>query len=668
MPRHLYAPLSKGANELQSWTWTRPETFAKLEHYRSFGWIPPNYNKSTLRRMAVVERYWYKYAFRSQNWRLQSYQAYWRRLSQYFSRLARHELRYNAIVQVGRHLFPAECPVPHTRPKETLDIEEQVLHQRFLWRNSSCFRFGNYIVQQSTLQLWSSITGTRPGVILEDGVVPNEHGSRNQGFKSQIPYHISFDSYCPILQIVAMAFRDNAFENENLTPEFIRQLRVPCRLPKLPIRGKKALLKVPVLRNMNHTAEKWVLDPILSMKYSTSDSALKHISEGLGYELLKKFYFYRRWAANEINLHYVASERRKALGYPGNKVFERHYQSNFIGDLQEFVQARPPQKPLSKAARRSMRDALAPNDIKSKQKKSIRRHPKILKLRAERDELAMEIRSLAGPVTKGTSLCPILYRQHKAVSKVLMKKKRSLYRVAKKKMKEDCFHDMPNDEINKQIEKLLRRTEGNILDEDDGESEEDSEEVDWEPPYPNSQVHFSGTPRNVDTFYGPDADTLSDDASLCKRIQATKDMIALCDLQEPPRLRDTSWNADDSDDSDRTNDKTLPTQEQSVPSLNERNIPTKACIICPDQHEFSCCDSLRRHIMTQHLSRIAQDSLHYNKEICKNIGIFNTASDFLNHAAKVHNYDLKFRNQQLKQIAGYVTRSGCARSAITKFH
>jgi hypothetical protein len=30
-------------------------------------------------------------------------------------------------------------------------------------------------------------------VILEDGVIPNEHSSRNQEFQSQIPKHIAFD-------------------------------------------------------------------------------------------------------------------------------------------------------------------------------------------------------------------------------------------------------------------------------------------------------------------------------------------------------------------------------------------------------------------------------------------------------------------------------------------
>jgi hypothetical protein len=74
----------------------------------------------------------------------------------------------------------------------------------------------------------------------------------------------------------------------------------------------------------------------------------------------------------------------KALGHSGNGVFEKHYQENLITDLQEFVLARPSQKELSKAAQKSMRDPLAPSNIKNVHKKLIRQDPEILKLRTER--------------------------------------------------------------------------------------------------------------------------------------------------------------------------------------------------------------------------------------------------------------------------------------------
>jgi hypothetical protein len=43
-------------------------------------------------------------------------------------------------------------------------------------------------------------------------------------------------AYWPITYIVALAFRDNAFENERLTPELVCSLRVPKRLHVLPLK------------------------------------------------------------------------------------------------------------------------------------------------------------------------------------------------------------------------------------------------------------------------------------------------------------------------------------------------------------------------------------------------------------------------------------------------
>jgi Protein of unknown function (DUF3435) len=107
--------------------------------------------------------------------------------------------------------------------------------------------------------------------------------------------------YCPILHIVAMAFRDDAFENERLTPDIIWQLRVPRRLPSLPLRWKQDKLKLPILRRMKQTPNGLEIHPDLPMTYDQSNVALKDIGEGLGYEDEFTHYWYRRWAANEVN-------------------------------------------------------------------------------------------------------------------------------------------------------------------------------------------------------------------------------------------------------------------------------------------------------------------------------------------------------------------------------
>ena len=60
-------------------------------------------------------------------------------------------------------------------------------------------------------------------------------------------------AYCPITQIISLAFRDEAFLNTALTPELIWRLRVPKRSQSLPVRWKQEKLNLPLLRRVEQT-------------------------------------------------------------------------------------------------------------------------------------------------------------------------------------------------------------------------------------------------------------------------------------------------------------------------------------------------------------------------------------------------------------------------------
>jgi hypothetical protein len=96
------------------------------------------------------------------------------------------------LTMCGKNLdqrFPAERNISRrAKRKETLTVEEYGLMQRYHWIYSVCFRDGNMIVQQSVVMLWSSITGTRPGVILPQSEAPP--GMQKQTFESDIPKHV----------------------------------------------------------------------------------------------------------------------------------------------------------------------------------------------------------------------------------------------------------------------------------------------------------------------------------------------------------------------------------------------------------------------------------------------------------------------------------------------
>ncbi|KAN0072444.1 Protein of unknown function (DUF3435) domain containing protein [Elaphomyces granulatus] len=267
------------------------------------------------------------------------------------------------------------------------------------------------IIQLATINLWSSITGTRLGVLLpQKAATPASNSSlgkrkRDLAFQSDLPKYISFKkqkcdvlcaiiefrnlkgrsdgtkffipacsmhgdyqgAYCPITQIFSLAFRDEAFLNTTLTPELIWRLR------------KQEKLNLPLLRRVE--------DP-----------------DELGH------YNYRRWTANEANRNFISQERKKVLGQSGDGVFERYYQSEFVQrDLQHVVLLRPSQEGL-------LRDPLAPSDLTSEQRRAIRQHPEILELRRER-ELYEEMRSLANTVQNARESYPPLYQRHTLIAK-----------------------------------------------------------------------------------------------------------------------------------------------------------------------------------------------------------------------------------------------------------
>jgi hypothetical protein len=52
---------------------------------------------------------------------------------------------------------------------------------------------------------------------------------------------------------------------------------------------------------MRRTPSGIKMDPTLPMTYDSSNSALKNLGKGLGYEEPIQHYNFKRWAANEVN-------------------------------------------------------------------------------------------------------------------------------------------------------------------------------------------------------------------------------------------------------------------------------------------------------------------------------------------------------------------------------
>lgn len=341
--------------------------------------------------------------------------------------------------------------------------------------------------------------------------------------------------------------------------------------------------------------------------------------------------------------NFTSQERQRVLGQSGDAVFEKHYQSQFIGrDLQHVVLLRPSQDGLLRVAGSMLRkrDSLAPSDLTDAHKRAIIQHPEILQLRREKRELMAEMRSLAGTIKNAREPFPHLYQRHEAVKKDLAKLRKTLATGTRETARKDYFQNAPILEIDRQINQLLGESDDERCDADSSADE------DWELPIPT--YVFSERARLVENFFGPDAENYDEDKLLARRIQVTKDMVALLELCEPSRRGNrVNWNFDDDE---------LPEQpeETSFPEGDSLVCPTDVCIICcgvsrrsasnPPPHKFppKRKDSLRRHLIDSHLVH-AQDGISCNWEACLNGPRFTEVTEFLAHAARVHAYDVNIK-------------------------
>ncbi|KAL4911944.1 hypothetical protein BDW62DRAFT_215397 [Aspergillus aurantiobrunneus] len=317
-----------------------PAQPARLEHFHSLRWLPLNFKPKTLEGLAVIEQYW-------------------RNL------FARHRVNDNVHKQMRRFL---------EHNKNTLDVDVFCITYRHYWVHLKHFRHRSIIIQFAMIQLWSAITGTQPGVFLPQkaSLADTSVGKykRNQTFQSNLPKYILIDdlpasvcycdiklfylkdpdskrdvlcaiiefrnlkgrpegadgtkffmhgnyqlAYCPINQIILLAFCNNAFFNTKLTPD--RQ----------------------ALRELGRDAR---------------------FKDDIGH------YNYCWWTANEVNWNFTSQEQQRVLGQSGNAHVV------LLQPPQEGLQR------VAGSMLRKW-DLLTPSDLTDAQKDSICRNPRLRK-------------------------------------------------------------------------------------------------------------------------------------------------------------------------------------------------------------------------------------------------------------------------------------------------
>ena len=289
------------------------------------------------------------------------------------------------------------------------------------------------------------------------------------------------------------------------------------------------------------------------------------------------------------------------------------------------------------------RDLSAPSSVLTEeQRRAICQDPRILELRRAKREAMEEMRSLAGTKKKAQNLFPHLYEKHESLCKELSQLRKTLAKDTKETARKEHFRNAPIVEVDRQIKRLLGQ-----VDPEDSDVDR-SEKKDWELPTPT--YIFPERERLAENYYGPDAENYEEDKLLARRIQVTKDMVALSTLCEPSRRGNrVNWNFDDHE----------PAEPEKPYVLEEETLdcPTDVCIICyglsrcsasnPPPHRFppKRQDSLRRHVIDRHLAK-AYDGISCTWKICHEAKFTHT-TDFLAHALYVHAYDINIQRQHL---------------------
>ena len=109
-------------------------------------------------------------------------------------------------------------------------------------------------------------------------------------------------AFCPILQFLALAIDDNAFEAPELkSPEHIYRIKVSRPRNSLHLRWKESILDTPVFRRSVHSADGIRTSSNMALPYDTLNAYMKRSGRSAGFYEDFKPYCIRRGTANAVD-------------------------------------------------------------------------------------------------------------------------------------------------------------------------------------------------------------------------------------------------------------------------------------------------------------------------------------------------------------------------------
>ena len=102
------------------------------------------------------------------------------------------------------------------------------------------------------------------------------------------------------MYVMALAFADNAFENDFTRPEDIYRLVVPPELDCIRLRWKDAWTKTPIFRDVENTANGPRISQTKSLLYPKHRRYFIRLGRTCGFEKTLEFYDLRRASGKEL--------------------------------------------------------------------------------------------------------------------------------------------------------------------------------------------------------------------------------------------------------------------------------------------------------------------------------------------------------------------------------
>jgi hypothetical protein len=104
----------------------------------------------------------------------------------------------------------------------------------------------------------------------------------------------------PVMYMMALAFADNAFENNFTCPEEIYRLVVPPESDRIRLRWKDSWAETPIFRDIENTANGVRVSRTKSLQYPKHRHYFIRLGRTCGFEKILEFYDLRRASGKEL--------------------------------------------------------------------------------------------------------------------------------------------------------------------------------------------------------------------------------------------------------------------------------------------------------------------------------------------------------------------------------